>query len=306
MREQHDVVQVEQFGRYLRFFGEDVQSRARQFPGRQQFHQRVLVDDAAPRDVDQIALATQSPQHRAVDQLVRVAVARGGDDQDVDRLGELHRRLRIAEGRSLDAAAVVIGDGAVESEQPGRDRRTDAAQAQDADLQAGDIPGIGKRAVACPSTGAHVAIGGTETAQCHQDQAHRGVGDRVRQHVGSVAHADAAALRRAQIDQIHPGPVVDDGLQVGQCRDGGGIDAGRSRRHQHAHTGALVGQELCSRGAVGQLRNRVTRGQLLFECGLHLTDAQHATDPVHRHDYIILEAGERRRLVRRVFRCTGK
>lgn len=59
MREEDHVVQVEQFGRHIGFVGEDVEPRTGQSAAGHQLHERVLVHDAAPGDVDQVALGAQ-------------------------------------------------------------------------------------------------------------------------------------------------------------------------------------------------------------------------------------------------------
>ena len=140
-----------QLGGHIRLVDEHVQTRPGQPAADQQLHQRVLVYDAATRNVDQVTLGAQCLEDGAVDQIASPVIARGGDDQDIDRLGQLHGRLRIAVRRPVNSPAVVIRDGTVESEQPGRDRRTDASQAQNSDLQAADIPGVRKRTVLRPS-----------------------------------------------------------------------------------------------------------------------------------------------------------
>ena len=51
-----------------------------------------------------------------VDKVASPVIAGGSDHQNIDRLGQLQRRLRIAIWRALNSVAVVIRDGTIESE----------------------------------------------------------------------------------------------------------------------------------------------------------------------------------------------
>ena len=82
--QQHDVVHRQQRLGHVRLVGEDVQARAGQPAVDQRLDQRVLVDDAAARDVDQVAVGAERVENLGVDQLLGAAAARGRDDQHVD------------------------------------------------------------------------------------------------------------------------------------------------------------------------------------------------------------------------------
>ena len=61
----------------------------------------------------------------------------------------------------------------------------------------------------------------------------------------------AAASRCLEIDRVHAGAVVDDRFQVGQRRDGVGVDAGTARRHHDADVGRVLPEKLGPSRTVG-------------------------------------------------------
>ncbi len=185
--------------------------------------------------------------------------------------------------------AIVIPDGATESGQPGRDGRADTAQAEDSDSDPADVPRVREGALGGPTARPHVPVGGTEPAQRHQDQAQRGIGDGVGQHVWGVAHADAEAASRLQIDGIHPGAVVDDHLEIGQRGHGVGIQARGTGSQRDANAGAMLGQIRGPVFSAGQPHDFIPCGQLRFEGSLEVTDTQDVTQLPYRHGSIMTQ-----------------
>ena len=89
--EQHDVVHAQQCDGHVRLVGEHVETGAGQPTGAEPFDQGLLVDDAAARDVDQVAVRSERVEHRRVDQLAGTAAAGRGDHEHVDATRQLHR-----------------------------------------------------------------------------------------------------------------------------------------------------------------------------------------------------------------------
>jgi enoyl-CoA hydratase/carnithine racemase len=93
VRRQDDVVEREQLARHMRLVLEHVEPGAGDRPVAQRLDERLLVDDRAARDVDEVALLAERGEHLGVDQLPRRGAARRDDDEEVDLARE---RLGVA------------------------------------------------------------------------------------------------------------------------------------------------------------------------------------------------------------------
>ena len=88
MRQQRRVGQGNQFRRHLRFLRIDVEPGRKDRAVAQRRNQRLLVDRAAPPDIDEDAVRAKRLQYGRVDDLVGCSTAGRDRDQRVDCLGK--------------------------------------------------------------------------------------------------------------------------------------------------------------------------------------------------------------------------
>ncbi len=225
---------------------------------RQCFDQRLLVDDAAPRDVDQIPVRTQRLDHPAVDQLSGTRATRRRDDQYIHAPGQLHRRRHIGVLRVGDLVAIVVRDGAAKSAEPLCNRTPDAAEPNDPDPRVAHLARQRIHPVDRPPARPHIPVGRRELPHHIDHQAHCGVRHAVGQHVGRIAHADPASRRGIHIYRLVSDTEVHDGAQLRQRRHQAGIHTRTSRCHHHRDLAAMQRQERVALSSfVGQHIGRV-------------------------------------------------
>ncbi len=116
-------------------------------------------------------------------------------------------------GDIVAPGAVVIDDRHRHGIEAAGERDADAPQAGNADRavaqrRAGERIG----AVACPFAGAQVPLGSGELAHGHQQEAQRGVGDLLGQHVGRIGDDDAARRAGGEIDAVIADAEIGDDL----------------------------------------------------------------------------------------------
>ena len=84
MGQQYDVFHVDQFLRHFRFRGEHVEAGRKYGFGFQRLDEGRLVNDRAPRNVDQNTIRPQRLQNFAVDHIFGCCTARHDDNEDID------------------------------------------------------------------------------------------------------------------------------------------------------------------------------------------------------------------------------
>ena len=129
----------------------------------------------------------------------------------------------------------MIGDRRAERLEPPRDRHADASHADHADgavAQRRPAQGIGALA---PFAGAQIALGLRQLADRAQEQADRGVGDLLGEHVGRVGDDDAAARGRGDVDMVVADAEARDDVEVGQPGHERIVDRQHRRDGHRAH-----------------------------------------------------------------------
>ena len=118
---------------HIRFIGENTQSGARQPPRNKQLDESVLINDAAPRHIDDISVRSESFQHRPAYKVFGAWTADGRNHQHVVAFSQLDRRTDVTERCAGYFTATVIRDGAIKADEPLRDGQSDSAKADNAD-----------------------------------------------------------------------------------------------------------------------------------------------------------------------------
>lgn len=89
MRQQHHpLASAKGFG-HIRLGGKDVEAGTRDRPALDRRHQRLLIDDATARYVDEAAILAQCPQDIAIDEVSRLHSPRTAEQQEVTPFGRL-------------------------------------------------------------------------------------------------------------------------------------------------------------------------------------------------------------------------
>jgi len=209
-----------------------------------------LVDHRAAADIDDDAARPERIEHGAVDQLVGRGAARQHADQHVDIARHLHEIAIVAIGDILLRTAVVIDDRHAERLQPAGDRLADPAEPDNASRAVAKRrlgQRIGRRR---PLSGPQIALGGGEFAHCHQDQAERGVGHFLGEHVRRVGDDHALLGGVARIDIVVADAEIRDDLEMRQRIDQRGVhfrmatggDGADMRRERRERGGRIVAQ----------------------------------------------------------------
>jgi hypothetical protein len=139
VRREDDVVEAEQLARHVRLALEHVEAGAGDRSVAKRAHQRLLVDDRAARDVDEVALLAERRQHLGIDELSRRGATGGDDDQEVDLARERLGTGEVGVGRFGSRVARGVGDRHAECLGALRDRHADAAEADDAHARAAHL-----------------------------------------------------------------------------------------------------------------------------------------------------------------------
>ncbi len=230
--------------------------------------QRLLVDDRAARDVDQIALLAERDEDTCVDQLSRAGAAGRDDDQEIDLGGERRGAGEVRVGRLGAPVARGVGDRHAERFGALRDRHADPAEADDAHARAADLARKRHRPLG-PVAAANVAVGLDQAARDREDESDRQVGDLVVEDVRRVRDGDAALARRGDVDAVVADTEDRDELERRQLRDqlarhlrlAAGGDRADARRDRGEGGGvALVGSVVDAKRALATLPSSAATG----------------------------------------------
>ena len=131
MREKDHVLQLDQRLRHARFILENVKASSQDHAIAQRLDQRLLVDDAAARHVDQNAVRPEGLQNGCVDEVSRFRTAGRDGDQYVARFRHLHESGIIVVADVRLAVAAVIGNFDVKPLKSSRDGLADSTKADD-------------------------------------------------------------------------------------------------------------------------------------------------------------------------------
>ncbi len=217
MRQQHDILQPQQHFGHLRFGRIDVEPGPGELAGFQRLGQRLVIDDAAARGVDEIAARLHRSDRPGVDQVGRLRPAGNvqrdkiGLAQQVCQLGAEFGTEFLGDGRVCGAAGV-IGDlhaEAVMRAPGGGDAdaaETDAAQHLAPERAADEMC----RAPAAPVSGAQFALAFAGAAGRHQHQGEGDIGCRIGQHARRVGDGNALRPGGGDIDMVEADTVIGD------------------------------------------------------------------------------------------------
>mmetsp|Transcript_10626 Transcript_10626/g.43521 ORF Transcript_10626/g.43521 Transcript_10626/m.43521 type:complete len:307 (+) Transcript_10626:465-1385(+) len=231
MGRQHDVREGQQRGVHARLALEDVQARRGQAALTQGGGQRVLVDDAATRDVHQRGRGLHQGELGRADAVMR----RSGIRQHEDEVVGFAQQLVLAEvagaqlglGGCGQARAVVIDDLHAKAETAAaRDRLADAAHAEDAQRAAmhlgasEEVPGPARPAAVSQQP---LALGHAPGRGHQQRKAEVGRG--LGQHIGRVGDKHTTRAAGGHVDVVVAHRHRADGAQLGAGVQQLGADA---------------------------------------------------------------------------------
>ncbi len=240
MRRHHDIGQGQQPGVDLRLIFPDVQPGAGQLLLLQRLDQRLLVDDAAARGIDEIDMGPQQPDPAPVDQILALRIARRVDGEDVDP--RQHRveigipgRAELGFEHVGQPMPVVIMDGEAEGAGAARHRLAYAAHADNAERLAADaMAEHAAWAPAGPLSRTHQLLALGEAARHRDDERHGHVGGVLGEHAGRVGHDDVAGSCCRERDMVHARAVIGDELQpLAGARDQRRVEIVGDGGHQH-------------------------------------------------------------------------
>ena len=203
VRQQHDVLHLQQLGGHGRFPLVDVDARRGDLPALQRGHERRLVDDVAARRVDQDARFLHLAEPLRVHQVTRLGQRRAVQRDEV-RLPEncLERGARLRAERRRRHERIVEDDRHPEAVvRLLRHRPRDPAEADEPErLPAHHRSHHVRRPPAGPLAVAHVALAFARASRGHEQQRHREIGRRFGQHVRGIGdrHARRLSPRRCR------------------------------------------------------------------------------------------------------------
>ena len=223
MREQRDVVHVDQRLRHARLVGEDIETGGQDRLVAQRRDQRVFIDDRAARDIDEDAVGAERLEHFGIDDSVGRRAAGRDDHQNVDRLRHVGEVREIGIGDIGLPAAPVVGDFQAQRLAASGDRLADAPEAQNAHGAPAQRRGERKRLLQ-PFAGPDIAVGLREPPHGAEQQADGGVRHLLVQHVRRVRHGDAVRPGPFGVDMVIADAKARDDLELGELRHESGVD----------------------------------------------------------------------------------
>ena len=223
MRQEHDVLELEQAGMHDGLALVDVEPGSRDLTAPERFRQRFLIDYRAARRVDEERARFHPSQCRIVDQMVRLLGERAVQRDDVRRLEKLlqgeEARVELRLERFRCAPPTGVHDAHPACTGTPRGRRADLPEADDAErlplnARAEHEPHVpGPRGAA-----ADEPLALAKTPRGHQDQRERDVGSRFGEHTGSVRGDDAPRSACSDVDVVVADrDVRDDTQTIARC-----------------------------------------------------------------------------------------
>jgi drug/metabolite transporter (DMT)-like permease len=210
---QHDVRQVEELVRDIGLVDEDVEPRidsARQELG----HEGRLVDDLAPRRVDEARAVAEERQAASVDQSRRLRRERNVDGHDV-RLGEQCVEVPELGEVGVDLPPARVEDAEVEAVGSSGDGSADPAESDDAQRRPGDLlRQVPLRPGSRPGARADEPVSLGDLSPRRQNQREGQVRNRAVEDARCVGDDDAARRAGDDVDAVVADPEVRDHTQV--------------------------------------------------------------------------------------------
>lgn len=271
VRQQDDVVELEQTGVDCRLVLEDVEPGAGDLAAAQRLDERGLVDDRPAGRVDEVGAGFHRAQRLGVDEVMRRPGLTGGDERAVQRddvcgcqeFGQLEAS-RAELGRSVGGHVARARVDDVHPEGPGAPghRDADPAGADDAERLAAQVHAEQVEHAPLPrGAGPDDALALAEAARRHEHEPEGGVGGRVGEHAGGVRRDDAAPGARGDVDVVVADGDIGDDLELVACRiEEFVVDAVRDHRDDPVRT-SDASQGLLAGGSLVRLpRVDVVRG----------------------------------------------
>ena len=231
VRRDDDLRQLEERAR-VRLRTEHVEGGAGHLAGPNGRDERLLVDQVAPRRVDDANAVLHPLERRGVEQPLRLVVEREVERDDVGlRVDLLERRSRLdpelAEPVGRDEG-VVRHHAHPESERAVRDLASDPSQAEHAqrlprELDAGE-------ALPVPDPRRERGVRLRHVAREREQERDRVLGGGVDRRLGGIRDHDAATGRRVDVDVVHPHAGAPDDLEPHGAFDERGVER-RRRAH---------------------------------------------------------------------------
>src|SRR5216684_1635797 len=291
MGKQHRVVDRDQLRRHLGLVGVDVEAGRQDGLVRERLDQGVLVHHRAARHVDEDAVGPERREHLAIDQVPGRLAARRDDEQHVDRARHVDERRVVLVGDARLLPPRMVDHRNLHGVEPPRDRLADAAHADQPDGAVAQGRLAQRVVLLPPLAGAQVTLGLWELAHGAEEQAERGVGDLLGQHVRRVGDGDAVRARPLGVDVVVADAERGDDLEprepahelaVDALGGGGTSDGAQARRGR--------GEEFFTVRGGGKL-DHVEGGKPLGDDRLGRPDQQDVGFFRHLHPQISIVTG---------------
>ena len=227
MGDQHDVLELEQGRVHVGLVLEDVEAGALDDAVTQRLGQRALVHDGPAGRVDEVGVAAHLREALGRDQVVRLGRERAVQRDDIARAEQIveaeERCSQLRLELLVRAAPPAVDDLHAECARPPCSGRADLTKADDAELLA--LQARAEHVVHVPAplrAAADHALALAQPASDHEDQRHRDVGRRVREHAWRVRDQHAAGRTGSNVDVVVADGRVGDDAQL----RAGGVEEG--------------------------------------------------------------------------------